>query len=261
MREELANALAGGRGVTAKIRWLSGRGDEEGRSRWIHCTPLLAENGSVGVWMVVLCEDEATLEAAGKRRFRTAPPVANNIRPRNITNQGTPDPQRFPQQQQQRQTPNRQYSQQAPSVAETESGSVNLYANSDRGNQDNYSDVETPHAEPTFDEAQLGVPMSNASKTRIGGTNYSIGNSSSQTDLTHRQKADRPGMMDRPKSAHSNQAKRNGHVVRLDGFPTNGNIGPNHIMRSMAMGQNGGAKRPDSEQSAQTFGSTNTFAL
>ncbi|KAF2435410.1 hypothetical protein EJ08DRAFT_604314 [Tothia fuscella] len=77
VREELAAALAEGRGVTAKIRWVSGRhGEEEGRVRWIHCTPLLGSNGSVGVWMVVIVDDETTTPV---RRFRTAPPVSGDI--------------------------------------------------------------------------------------------------------------------------------------------------------------------------------------
>ena len=40
VREELTQALADGRGVTAKVRWVSRR-DSEGRNRWIHCTPLI----------------------------------------------------------------------------------------------------------------------------------------------------------------------------------------------------------------------------
>jgi hypothetical protein len=77
VRDELTAALAEGRGVTAKVRWVSGRhGEEEGRVRWIHCTPLLGQNGTVGVWMVVLVDDEAT---APMRRFRNAPPVSTDI--------------------------------------------------------------------------------------------------------------------------------------------------------------------------------------
>lgn len=75
MREELVAALAEGRGVTAKIRWVS-RSDDEGRNRWIHCTPLLGANGNIGVWMIVLVDDEASQP---RRRFRPAPPVAHDI--------------------------------------------------------------------------------------------------------------------------------------------------------------------------------------
>ncbi|KAG7100538.1 hypothetical protein HYQ44_019890 [Verticillium longisporum] len=57
VREGLTQAFAGGHGVTAKIRWSSKPG-VEGRPRWIHCTPLVGSNGAVGVWMVVLVDDE-----------------------------------------------------------------------------------------------------------------------------------------------------------------------------------------------------------
>ncbi|KAF2109141.1 hypothetical protein BDV96DRAFT_502953 [Lophiotrema nucula] len=86
VRQSLEEALAdGSRGVTAKIRWLSSansnlnedRGDE-GRPRWIHCTPLLGKSGAVGVWMVVLVDDEKS--SAPSRRFRQAPPVSSDVR-------------------------------------------------------------------------------------------------------------------------------------------------------------------------------------
>ncbi|KAK5009087.1 hypothetical protein LTR28_002796, partial [Elasticomyces elasticus] len=61
VRDDLTAALAQGRGVTAKIRWLTkadSSTDGVGRSRWIHCTPLLGHAGAVGVWMVILVDDE-----------------------------------------------------------------------------------------------------------------------------------------------------------------------------------------------------------
>lgn len=70
VREELSQALVEGRGVTAKVRWIS-KNDEEGRSRWIHCTPLLGGNAQVGVWMVVIVDDEKE----NMKRWRQAPPV------------------------------------------------------------------------------------------------------------------------------------------------------------------------------------------
>lgn len=75
VREELVAAFAEGRGVTAKVRWIS-RNDGEGRNRWIHCTPLLGQNNNIGVWMVVLVDDEASIL---HRRFRQPPPVPQNI--------------------------------------------------------------------------------------------------------------------------------------------------------------------------------------
>lgn len=82
MRSDLEQALTEGRGVTAKIRWLTKvdeDGESEGRSRWIHATPLYGHNGSVGVWMILLVDEDSTGAGETKRRFRTAPPVANMI--------------------------------------------------------------------------------------------------------------------------------------------------------------------------------------
>ena len=66
--------MAEGRGVTAKVRWVS-KTDPEGRSRWIHCTPLQGVNGQIGVWMVVIIDDEQESQI---RRWRQAPPVATS---------------------------------------------------------------------------------------------------------------------------------------------------------------------------------------
>ena len=73
VRDELTQALADGRGVTAKCRWVTKR-DREGRNRWIHCTPLIGSNGAIGVWMVVIVDDETD----GKRD-RMATPVDPNF--------------------------------------------------------------------------------------------------------------------------------------------------------------------------------------
>lgn len=75
VREELTQALAEGRGVTARVRWLS-KADEDGRNRWIHCTPLLGSNQQIGVWMIVLVDEEKE----HTRRYREAPPVNPNFR-------------------------------------------------------------------------------------------------------------------------------------------------------------------------------------
>ncbi|KAL1625615.1 hypothetical protein SLS56_007199 [Neofusicoccum ribis] len=89
VREELEQALSVGRGVTAKVRWLSSsRPDDEGRSRWIHCTPLLGQNGTVGVWMIVLVDDHANLAS---RKLRGAPPVSREIGSRRRGGAGEPD--------------------------------------------------------------------------------------------------------------------------------------------------------------------------
>ncbi|TVY47604.1 Phototropin [Lachnellula occidentalis] len=69
VRDELTQAFADGRGVTAKVRWVT-KQDSEGRNRWIHCTPLQGSNGSIGVWMVVIVDEETN-----EKRYKMAPPV------------------------------------------------------------------------------------------------------------------------------------------------------------------------------------------
>ncbi|KAK8135876.1 hypothetical protein PG984_003816 [Apiospora sp. TS-2023a] len=87
LRDAIESALADGQGVTAKVRWLSSVSSSAasrniddssapGRGRWIHATPLLGSNGAVGVWMVVLVDDEAE---ASHRLPRAAPPVERYV--------------------------------------------------------------------------------------------------------------------------------------------------------------------------------------
>lgn len=91
-RDAISQAFKDGEGITTKVRWLarpmmlSGRSASSsaspspipGRSRWIHTTPLLGVNGAVGVWMVILVDDEE------KQRAPSAPPIEllNLERPR-----------------------------------------------------------------------------------------------------------------------------------------------------------------------------------
>ncbi|CAI7589485.1 unnamed protein product [Penicillium glandicola] len=56
-RDNIINAMEAGRSVTARIKWMT-KFNDQGRHRWIHCTPLLANNGQIGVWMVVVIDDE-----------------------------------------------------------------------------------------------------------------------------------------------------------------------------------------------------------
>ena len=65
LREGILDALQHGTSVTAKVSWLTNppnSGDRqsgvEGKPRWIHCTPLLGSDERVGVWMVVIVENE-----------------------------------------------------------------------------------------------------------------------------------------------------------------------------------------------------------
>ncbi|KAI2602426.1 hypothetical protein GGR54DRAFT_645051 [Hypoxylon sp. NC1633] len=71
VREAIVQAFADGCGFTTKIRWVN-RSDNSGKGRWIHCTPLLGANKAVGVWMVILIDEEGGI---GAKRNRDAPPV------------------------------------------------------------------------------------------------------------------------------------------------------------------------------------------
>lgn len=69
VREDLAHALEMGRKVTAKVQWLS-KTAPRSRARWIHCTPLLGVNDAIGVWMVILVDDE---DDRGERDLEPTP--------------------------------------------------------------------------------------------------------------------------------------------------------------------------------------------
>ncbi|OAA73682.1 PAS-like protein [Cordyceps fumosorosea ARSEF 2679] len=109
VREQLVDALAAGQGVTAKVKWLNAsrrrtagaarkkkpttsslshpleahlQADDDGdtlselepagRSRWLHCTPLSGANNKVGVWMMVIVDEE---DWNSRRYGVVAPPV------------------------------------------------------------------------------------------------------------------------------------------------------------------------------------------
>ncbi|KAL8674529.1 MAG: hypothetical protein Q9168_001047 [Polycauliona sp. 1 TL-2023] len=57
VRDDLYHALEAGQKVTAKIQWLS-QASGDGIARWIHCTPLISASGLIGVWMVILVDDD-----------------------------------------------------------------------------------------------------------------------------------------------------------------------------------------------------------
>lgn len=96
IREKVAQAFVEGQGVTANIRWIAkpdrsnsngtngpyGCGPEPsaGKPRWLHSTPLLSASRAVGVWMVVLVDDDST-EAyqGGKRSGLQAPSRSVNL--------------------------------------------------------------------------------------------------------------------------------------------------------------------------------------
>lgn len=61
VRDDLYHALEAGQKVTAKVQWLS-QASEDGAGRWIHCTPLISASGLIGVWMVILVDDDEDLQ-------------------------------------------------------------------------------------------------------------------------------------------------------------------------------------------------------
>ena len=83
VREGILDSLAHGTSVTAKISWLtgnnglSGRGSTEGKPRWIHCTPMLGSDDKVGVWMIVMVENE---EVTGTLNARNSTSEASRSR-------------------------------------------------------------------------------------------------------------------------------------------------------------------------------------
>jgi hypothetical protein len=79
VKEELTSALVAGRGVTAKVLWLSNRDIERGgpgTEKWLHCTPLLDGNREIGVYMVLV------VDPSEHRR-----PIVESYRPRTSSSQ------------------------------------------------------------------------------------------------------------------------------------------------------------------------------
>jgi len=68
LKDGILDAFQSGNSVTAKVPWLHttkrdsngnvNGGESDGKPRWIHCTPMLGSDEKVGVWMVVLVENE-----------------------------------------------------------------------------------------------------------------------------------------------------------------------------------------------------------
>ena len=80
MRDQIAQALGDGQGVTARVRWISStrrsslsESEQRGRFRWLHCTPLRGVNGTIGIWMVVVLDDESSSKGAGDTPKGTHP--------------------------------------------------------------------------------------------------------------------------------------------------------------------------------------------
>ncbi|KAL2349867.1 hypothetical protein BJ546DRAFT_1085497 [Cryomyces antarcticus] len=75
VRDELTAAFSEGRGVTVKVRWTS-HTDDEGRSRWIYCTPLVGHSGS----KLTSVQKEALIEHANKLTDTGLPSTPQMVR-------------------------------------------------------------------------------------------------------------------------------------------------------------------------------------
>lgn len=84
IRDKVVQAFIEGQGVTANIRWIAkpgrsnitnhyGQDPTAGKPRWLHSTPLLSASRAVGVWMVVLVDDDSAPDLQTKRSGLQAP--------------------------------------------------------------------------------------------------------------------------------------------------------------------------------------------
>lgn len=78
VRDQVLAAFDRETAVTANVRWISRPTANDdfhdktvGRPRWLHATPLLSSAGAVGVWMVVLFDDDA--DGGMKRAMHSSP--------------------------------------------------------------------------------------------------------------------------------------------------------------------------------------------
>ncbi|KAK0719985.1 hypothetical protein B0H67DRAFT_599581 [Lasiosphaeris hirsuta] len=62
--------------VTARVRWIR-KHNHDGKARWIHCTPLVGIDEAVGVWMVVIVDDDE--ESRQRSLGRVAPPTLERV--------------------------------------------------------------------------------------------------------------------------------------------------------------------------------------
>ncbi|GAB7348908.1 hypothetical protein MBLNU459_g7599t2 [Dothideomycetes sp. NU459] len=87
MRQGISDSFKEGTAVTAKVSWLTNGDAGNGvtavdRTRWIHCTPLRGSDDRVGVWMVVMVENE---EITGQITRAPAPEVVDSTgRPKHV---------------------------------------------------------------------------------------------------------------------------------------------------------------------------------
>lgn len=83
MRSRIEQALTRGQRVTAKIKWTPASVPASaGRNLWLHATPLLTKENEVGVWMVVLVDEERSSGGSvSERRAWSVHTADESIRP------------------------------------------------------------------------------------------------------------------------------------------------------------------------------------
>lgn len=80
MPADLQNAFLEGKPVTARVKWLAipnPNGEGHGKTRWVHCTPLIHVSGGIGLWMVVLVLPDDTDSAAESVTSRSGSRLEN----------------------------------------------------------------------------------------------------------------------------------------------------------------------------------------
>jgi len=70
--DTVLDAFIHGVAITAKVDWLAGSSiNSPAKSRYIHCTPLIGSDEQVGVWMVVMVENEQITGQLNRNHART----------------------------------------------------------------------------------------------------------------------------------------------------------------------------------------------
>ena len=293
IRNELTQAFAEGRGVTAKIRWLTrprrdddtgssnghNYGEEEGRTRWIHCTPLLGHTGSAGVWMVVLVDEEGgnVVHKDGRGKLRAAPPVAANASIRRSQDERMSERER----QEQRQYLARQQQQQQQQRASTpqnqmagvrtptttthissrpQSGSSAYTANL---NPLRSNPQDTPSSSYTLADKRRGVHVSDFSTANITNNNSNISSSRKNSYISNTTSVRPVSRTSTHKNPHSSGAGLGLAGVSASPSPAPG-FSPRDLQRTPDPGSVYGhmnGRKTIGEDDRASRGSTTSFAL
>jgi len=84
IREGILEAFREGVSVTAKVSWLSHPGTPDNsahivsKPRWLHCTPLVGSDYKIGVWMIVIVEQEEITGSLHVHQSSMRQPIPSN---------------------------------------------------------------------------------------------------------------------------------------------------------------------------------------